>query len=237
MLHVLARMRMRRESGALFVARTNRRGMPDRKDMYFTSGRLHYVASSDREELLGQYVLRLKLITQEQLDLALGNLRSYNGRLGDTLIGLGLAEPTQVFRAIRNQGRDRVASLCSWREGRVQLYRGSEAGHVQFPLDLDLTVPMMAGAMLLVRQGGDPLKDVERLHPGRRFEEAGTPEERGDAPASLLDLLTLIRPGLSVNEAVAKLSDMGKLRGRSVPEREARAGVAVALALQWARRE
>ncbi len=237
MLHVLARMRMRRESGALFVARTNRRGMPDRKDMYFATGRLHHVASSDREELLGQYALRLKLITQEQLDLALGNLRSYNGRLGDTLIGLGLAEPTQVFRAIRNQGRDRVASLCSWREGRVQLYRGSEAGHVQFPLDLDLTVPMMAGAMLLVRQGGDPLKDVAHLHLGRRFEEAGTSEERGDAPASLLDLLTLIRPGLSVDEAVAKLGEMGKARNRTVSEREARAALVVALALQWARPE
>jgi serine/threonine protein kinase len=234
MLEVLARMRMRRESGALFVARTNR-GLPDRKDMYLAGGRLVHVASSDREELLGQYMLRLKLITQEQLDLALGRLRSYGGKLGDTLAGLGLAEPTAIFRAIRNQGRDRVASLCPWRDGRAHLYRGSEPGHIEFPLDLDLTVPMMAGAMLLLRQSQGPLAQVTRLQPGRRFAETATEEERGSAPPSLLALAAVIGRGLSLAETLAGLMEPGS--GRSVPEREARAAVLVALALEWVRSE
>jgi len=237
MLHVLARMRMRRESGALFGARTHRRGMPDRKDMYFASGRLHHVASSDREELLGQYVLRLKLISQEQLDLALGNLRSYNGRLGDTLIGLGLADATAVFRAIRNQGRDRVASLCCWRDGRVHLYRGAEPGHLEFPLDLDLTVPMMAGAMLQLRQPGDPLARVARLHPGRRFNEAASEEERGGAPASLLELPSFVRTGSALVDVIEHLLGWARESQRVVPEREARAAIVVALALEWLRAE
>ena len=237
MLDVLARMRMRRESGALFVARSNRRGDPDRKDMYLSAGRLLHVASSDREELLGQYVLRLKLIDQEQLDQALRSLRSFGGRLGDTLIGLGLAEPTAVFRAIRNQGRDRVASLCCWRDGRVQLYRGSEPGHVEFPLDLDLSVPMMAGAMLQLRQSGDPLAKVTRLRPGRRFEETASEEERAGAPPSLLELSALIGPGLPLALAIERLSAWGEQVARPVPEREARAAVLVALALEWLRAE
>jgi serine/threonine protein kinase len=234
MLNVLARMRMRRESGALFVARTNRRGEPDRKDMHMSAGRLVHVASSDREELLGQYALRLKLIDQNQLDLALGNLRQYGGRLGEALIGLGLAEPTAVFRAIRSQGRDRVASLCAWREGRVHLYRGAEMGHVQFPLNLDLSVPMMAGAMLLSRQGEDPLRGLSRLHPGRRFNETSAAEEMADVPASLLGLAQIIRPGQTLSEALTQLtrSEPGE---RAIPEREARAAVTVALALEWVR--
>jgi hypothetical protein len=236
MLEVLARMRMRRESGALFVARTNRRGDPDRKDMYLRAGRLLHVASSDREELLGQYALRLKLIDQSQLDLALRNLRAYGGRLGDTLIGLGLAEPTAVFRAIRNQGRDRVASLCCWRDGRVQLYRGSEPGQVEFPLDLDLTVPMMAGAMLQLRQS-DPLAHVTRLHPGRRFEQTTSEEERAGAPPTLAELLTLLRPAPTLRETLQRLSAWGEKVGRPVLEREARAAVLVAVALEWARAE
>jgi serine/threonine-protein kinase len=236
MLEVLARMRMRRESGALFVARTNRRGDPDRKDLYLSAGRLLHVASSDREELLGQYALRLKLIDQAQLDLALRNLRAYGGRLGDTLIGLGLSEPTAVFRAIRNQGRDRVASLCCWRDGRVQLYRGSEPGHVEFPLDLDLTVPMMAGAMLQLRQS-DPLAHVTRLHPGRRFEQTALDEERAGAPPTLAELLTLLRPAPTLREALQRLSAWGEKVGRPVLEREARAAVLVAVALEWARAE
>jgi serine/threonine-protein kinase len=237
MLDVLARMRMRRETGALFVARTNRRGDPDRKDMYLSAGRLLHVASSDREELLGQYALRLKLIDQEQLDQALRSLRSFGGRLGDTLIGLGLAEPTSVFRAIRNQGRDRVASLCCWRDGHVHLYRGSEPGHVEFPLDLDLTVPMMAGAMLQLRQAVDPLAHVTRLRPGRRFDATAAEEERGGAPSTLLELLAQIGGGLPLPDAIRRLASWGQSTGRPVSEREARGAILVACALEWLRAE
>ena len=237
MLEVLARLRMRRESGALFVARTNRRGEPDRKDMYLSMGRLIQVASSDREELLGQYALRLKLIDQEQLDYALSNLRSFGGRLGDTLVGLGLADATAVFRAIRNQGRDRVASLCCWRDGRVQLYRGAEPGHQEFPLDLDLTVPMMAGAMLQLRQPGDPLARVTRLRPGRRFNEAGSEEERGGAPASLLELPNFVSSSTALTEVIERLLAWARQSQRVVPEREARAAIVVGLALEWLRAE
>ena len=214
-----------------------RRGDPDRKDMYLSGGRLLHVASSDREELLGQYALRLKLINQEQLDEALRNLRSFGGRLGDTLIGLGLADPTAVFRAIRNQGRDRVASLCCWRDGVIHLYRGSEPGHVEFPLDLDLSVPMMAGAMLQLRQSIDPLAQVTRLHPGRRFDSTAAEEERGGAPPTLLQLVMLLGSGLPLSDAIEGLGDWGRQVGRAVPEREARAAVLVAIALEWLRAE
>ncbi len=237
MLQVLARMRMRRESGALFVARNNQRGVQDRKDMYLASGRLVHVASSDREELLGRYALRMGLISEEELALALGNLASFGGRLGDTLIGLGLAEPTAVFRAIRNQGRDRVAALCLFPEGRIQFYRGSEAAHVQFPLDLDLTVPMMAGAMLMARQGPDPLASFQRLHPGRRRSDADSSEERGDAPKCLLSLLELVQRGPSIAEVVSALEASGAGAERPTPEREARAAIQVAIALEWIRAE
>jgi hypothetical protein len=205
--------------------------------MYLSAGRLLHVASSDREELLGQYALRLKLIDQEQLDQALRSLRSFGGRLGDTLIGLGLAEPTAVFRAIRNQGRDRVASLCCWRDGRVHLYRGSEPGHVEFPLDLDLTVPMMAGAMLQLRQAVDPLAHVTRLHPGRRFDATATEEERGGAPSTLIELLALIGGGLPLPDMLQRLAVGGQAAGRPVSEREARAAILVACALEWLRAE
>jgi hypothetical protein len=237
MLQVLARMRMRRESGALFVARSNERGIQDRKDMYLTAGRLIHVASSDREELLGRYAVRLGLINEEELELALGNLASFGGRLGDTLIGLGLAQPTAVFRAIRNQGRDRVGALCTFREGRVQFYRGSEAAHVQFPLDLDLTVPMMAGAMLLARQGPDPLASFQRLHPGRRRADADSSEERGDAPRCILALLDFAARGPSIAQVVSALEAGSQGEERPISEREARAAILVALALEWLRAE
>ena len=117
MLDVLAYMRQKGESGALFVERGANSGSSSRKEIYLDKGRLLHVASSEREELLGEYLVRRGRLTREQLETALGTLSSYGGRLGDTLIGIGMVDAVDVFRAIRDQGRDRVATL-------VRLVRG-----------------------------------------------------------------------------------------------------------------
>jgi serine/threonine protein kinase len=234
MLDVLARMRSRRESGALFVSRARSEGTDERKDIYVDKGRLIHVAASDRDDLLGQYLLRLKLITRAELDLALGQLRSYDGRLGDALVGLGLAERAAVSRAVRNLARDRVASVCGWREGHAQLYRGSAPANVDVPLDLDLTVPMMAGAIHSLARG--EALSVVTLLPGRRHEDARTAEERGSAPSSLLDLIDVVAAGeVPLSDASQALVDRGKARERVVSERETHAAVMVAVALEWLR--
>jgi serine/threonine protein kinase len=241
-LAVLARMRMRRETGALFVSRFSRRGLPERKDLYLKAGRLLYVASSNPEELLGHYCVSLGLISAPDLERALEKLSTYGGRLGDTLIGLGLVDSMELFRAIQNQGRDRVAALCGWGEGQVQLYRGAEPGEVQFPLDLDLTVPMLAGALRAERHGNDPLAHVTRLSPGRALEQARR-EVGGDLPAPLLRLLPLIEPELPLTRVIAALAEAaedGVDDGDDLDaeaERQARAALVVAAALQWVRFE
>ena len=119
----------------------------------------------------------------------------------------------------------------------MQFYRGAEAGHVQFPLDLDLTVPMMAGAMLMARQGVDSLAGLQRLHPGRRLSDAGSNEERGDAPASLLELVEEVRREPTIDEAIAVLTTKDDAGARAVSELEARAAIVVAIALEWVRAE
>jgi len=234
MLDVLARMRSRRESGALFVSRAKSEGTDERKDIYVDKGRLIHVAASDRDDLLGQYLLRLKLLTRAELDLALGHLRTYDGRLGEALIGLGLTDRAAVSRAVRNLGRDRVASVCGWHEGQAQLYRGSAPANVDVPLDLDLTVPMMAGAIHALARG-EALR-IGALLPGRRHDDAREPEERGSAPSSLLDLVDVVAGGeVTLDDASQALIECGRARDRVVSEREAHAAVMVAVALEWVR--
>ncbi len=234
MLDVLARMRNRRETGALFVARAKSEGTEERKDLYLDKGRLTQVAASDREDLLGQYMLRLKLITRGQLDQALVHLRSYDGRLGEALIGLGLADRPVVSRAVRNLGRDRVASVCAWREGHVQLYRGSVPSSVELPLDLDLSIPMMAAAIQALSRGAT--LGLDAIMAGRRYEDTRDAEERGSAPSSLLDLLDVVDGGpVTIAELCHALSERGKARERVVSERETHAAVMVAVALEWVR--
>jgi eukaryotic-like serine/threonine-protein kinase len=116
-----------------------------RKDLYFEDGRLMHATSGDASELLGTYLVRRGLLDREELSVALAVLPRFGGRMGDTLIGLGLVGPVEVFRAIRDQGRDRVADLFRWSSGKLAFYKGAAAPRIEFPLRLDLPGLMLAG--------------------------------------------------------------------------------------------
>lgn len=237
MLEVLAHMRQKGETGALFVERARSMGASVRKELYLNAGRLLHVASSEREELLGEYLVRRGRLAREQLDAALGSLQRFGGRLGDTLIGLGLVNAVDVFRAIRDQGRDRVAALSTWEEGLVTFYRGTAPTRVEFPLDLDLASPMMAGTIL--RSKGEPrtlLPALDRLVvPGPRYDAGRLPRERGAAPASLQYVMTFLPEKLSVEAALRRIGDYRPGReARAVTAKEAIAALLVAELLGWA---
>jgi eukaryotic-like serine/threonine-protein kinase len=237
MLEVLAHMRQKGETGALFVERAKTMGASVRKELYLSGGRLLHVASSDREELLGEYLVRRGRLTREQLDAALGSLQRFGGRLGDTLIGLSLVDAVDVFRAIRDQGRDRVAALILWEEGLVTFYRGTAPTRVEFPLDLDLASPMMAGTIL--RSKGEPRsllpRDGRVVVPGPRYDAGKLPRERGAAPASLQYVMTFLNERLGIDAALGRITDYRPGReSRAVTVKEAAAALVVAELLGWA---
>jgi serine/threonine-protein kinase len=236
MLEVLAHMRQKGETGALFVERARSMGTSVRKELYLNGGRLLHVHSSEREELLGEYLVRRGRLTREQLDAALGSLQKFGGRLGDTLIGLSLVDAVDVFRAIRDQGRDRVAALSTWDEGLVTFYRGTAPTRVEFPLDLDLASPMMAGTILKTK--GEPatlLPAGGRVGPGPRFEAGKLPRERGAAPASLQYVMTFLAERPTIDAALQRLTDYRPGReARAVSPKEAAAALLVAELLGWA---
>jgi serine/threonine-protein kinase len=236
MLEVLSHMRQKGETGALFVERSKNVGASVRKELYINSGRLLHVASSDREELLGEYLVRRGRLTREQLDVALGSLQKFGGRLGDTLIGLTLVDAVDVFRAIRDQGRDRVAALSTWEEGLVTFYRGTAPTRVEFPLDLDLASPMMAGTIL--RSKGEPrslLPSGKLVVPGPRYEAGKLSRERGTAPASLQYVMTFVAERLGIDAALERITQYRPGRdARAVSPKEAAAALLVAELLGWA---
>ncbi len=158
MLKTLMRVLAQQESGVLFVERADESGESGRKELYFTRGKLHHVASSNASELLGEYLVRRGKLEREELDLALAVLPRYGGRMGDTLISMGLVGPVDIFRAIREQGRDRVADLFLWKGGTVTFYRAGAAPHVEFPLDLDLA-PLMLAGLEAAKPGEAPLEE------------------------------------------------------------------------------
>jgi serine/threonine-protein kinase len=173
MLEVLLGVLERDETGVLFAERAESQDdRSARKELYFARGRLHHVASSNASELFGEYLVRRKTLTREELDMALAVLPRNQGRMGDTLISLGLVSPVDIFQAIRDQGRDRVADLFMWKSGTAAFYRGQTAQHVEFPLDLDLPTLILAGMEAAVPGESALERYRTRLHhiigPGRR---------------------------------------------------------------------
>jgi hypothetical protein len=76
--------------------------------------------------------------------------------MGDTLISLGLVGSLDVFRAIRDQGRDRVIDLFQWRSGKLAFYAEQTAPHVDFALDLDV-LPLIFSGMEASAPGETPV--------------------------------------------------------------------------------
>jgi hypothetical protein len=155
---VLLRVVESEETGVLFAegpeSRRSRSEAPGqgpalreggRKELYFVRGKLHHVASNNASELLGEYLARRGIISREELDFALAVLPRYGGRMGDTLISLGLVGSLDIFRAIREQGRDRLVDIFQWRTGTLTYFEGQAAPHVEFPLDLDVPPLLIAG--------------------------------------------------------------------------------------------
>lgn len=204
MLEVLAWLLSRRETGALF-AEGGQRGA--RKELYFQHGKLVHVASSEPSELLGEYLVRQGALERSELEMALLALPRYEGRLGDTLVALGLVDPVQLFRAIRHQGRDRVAAISLWREGRVGFYRGVAPQHVQFPLDLDVPQLMLSG--LELASPGDTLLAKWEHDLDHTFAPVRPPPDYAKAaawPASVLSVVGTLGAGRSLVDTIGALA-------------------------------
>jgi serine/threonine-protein kinase len=185
-------------------------GEGGRKELYFVAGKLHHVASNNASELLGEYLARRGVISREELDFALAVLPRYGGRIGDTLISLGLVGSLDIFRAIKDQGRDRLIDLFQWRTGTLSFYGGQAAPHVEFPLELEL-LPLVVAGVEVAEPGetpvekwrdryGDVIGPATTLRP--RLRRAAWPPvvkrflEAADEPAPLRDVLaTLARAG------------------------------------------
>jgi len=181
-----------------------------RKELYFVAGKLHHVSSNNASELLGEYLVRRKVISREELDFALAVLPRYGGRMGDTLIALGLVGSLEIFRAIRDQGRDRLIDLFQWQAGRLSYYSGQTAPHVEFPLDLELP-PLLIAGLEAAEPGDTPLASWRD-----RLDDCLVPVDTGSArlrdaawPPLLRRLLDVVSTPKPLREVLAWIAQDG----------------------------
>ncbi|MES1207130.1 MAG: protein kinase, partial [Pseudomonadota bacterium] len=119
----------------------------NQKEIFVVAGAPESVSSADAGERFGGYLVGRDILTAQDLDLALRMLPHYNGKLGDTLVALGMLRPLDVFRLLSEQVRDRVIEVFAWTEGTFSFYRGVVNRQESFPLGLDTFEMLGAGVV------------------------------------------------------------------------------------------
>jgi len=119
------------------------------KEIFLVQGAPESVNSSLAGERFGEYLVAKEILGRGDLDLALSMLPHYNGKLGDTLVALGLLRPLDVFRLLSQQVRDRVIEVFGWTEGTFAFFRGTTDPADSFPLGLDTFEILGAGVVRL----------------------------------------------------------------------------------------
>lgn len=119
------------------------------KDIYFREGIPEYVSSNVATELFGEYLTKNGVLSNGELAMALAMMPHYRNKLGDTLVGLGLLKPLEVFRHLTRQVRQKLLDVCTWSRGSFRWYGGQENTREAFPLDLNAFEVFGAGALAL----------------------------------------------------------------------------------------
>ncbi len=213
----------------------------DRKEIYLREGFLYQVASNEPSELLGEFLLRRGQLDGPGLALAKGHLSRYEGRMGDTLIALGLVDPMTIFQAIRAQGRSRLADLFAWPEGSLLVVPGGAKVRPEFPLKLDIltalveatstvTFPVPTGPFRAVAGS----REAGAVHQGP--ESRPTPSTRSGAPAALPPLLERVLDGLPLDGSTAYDDVLRHLARGGYSELDARRALHILIAAGLATR-
>jgi eukaryotic-like serine/threonine-protein kinase len=168
-VRLFARLATDRETGQLVVERGN-----VSKEIFLVDGAPEFVSSNVPSERFGEYLVARGVISAGELSMALAILPRFQGKLGDTLVGLSLLRPLEVFRHLTRQVRDKIIDVFAWQSGSYRYYRGRMNKREAFPLGLDAFeilgagvagLPMEPVRMRLDKMAGKRVRRVERQRP------------------------------------------------------------------------
>lgn len=133
-----------------------------RKEVYTKHGVPAFVTSNLAGELLGEYLVQKRVINRSELDMALAVMPRFEGKLGDTLVALGLVEPLELFQHIAEQVREKLLDLFTWASGTATFYEGVDPPSSGFPLRLDAWEILDRGLQMRIAAGFESTLILER---------------------------------------------------------------------------
>jgi serine/threonine-protein kinase len=211
----LFHLAVRRETGALIL-----RDGPRKKRVFFVEGSPECVTSTEKRELLGEFLIQRGQVLRMELEMALAMLPRFGGRLGDALVGIGVLRPIELFRAVHDQTQERLLETFRLKTGEIAFARSVRSQEETFPLGLD-TYELIARG---IRYGYSYEELQAMLSPC--YEEVLEPVT---APPVRLEMFRLPEAEAGVIESVTGKTTLGRLvanltgDGRADPEEILRA--------------
>ena len=123
---------VRRETGALVLRDGTRK-----KRIFFVEGSPECVTSTEKRELLGEFLIQRGQVLRMELEMALAMLPRFGGRLGDALVGIGVLRPIELFRAVHDQTQERLLETFRMKKGEIAFARSVRSQEETFPLGVD----------------------------------------------------------------------------------------------------
>src|SRR5688500_2601543 len=132
-----------RKSGRLDVQRSAGQG-----NVYFQDGDVYFAESTLSKELIGQKLVRAKVLTDGQLMKALDDQAESGGRIGEILRTADLVTEDQLETAVRSQIEDAVFDLLRWDAGEFDWAPG-ESVDAEVSLSVSVENLIMEGSRRL----------------------------------------------------------------------------------------
>ena len=181
-VRLFSRLAAARETGQLVVQRAG-----IMKEIFLVDGAPEFIASNSPSERFGEYLVQQGVISPGELSMALAILPRFRGKLGDTLVGLNLLRPLEVFRYLTRQVREKMIEVFSWEDGTFRYVRGNLNSRESFPLGLDafeiigagvagLPLARVRGALDLIADRRPLKRDIARPTP-EQFRVGAGPRE------------------------------------------------------------
>lgn len=127
------------------------------KKIFISGGDVIFASSGDRSDSLGDFLLRTRRISQEQMDESVEILLMSGGekRHGTVLVEMGVVSPQELFEIVTAQVKSIVFSMFDWVEGEVSF----EVGQYKTDELIQLAIP----ARQVILEGVKSVHDARRL--------------------------------------------------------------------------
>jgi hypothetical protein len=119
------------------------------KRVFFDKGRIIFATTNQLIESLGDKLVRLGRITQEQYDESVQRMKVTGKRHGVTLVEMKFLAADEMFAYVREQIEEIVLSIFSWATGTVAFTPGRDKNLEFVKVDISVPSAVLRGSRLI----------------------------------------------------------------------------------------